>query len=91
MTADERDTERRLQQAAAAAAVAGAQAAVAGAARIHLTDPGVDVDLVAHRVGSLLGLRLRAAAPATIELVGPVEAETRDRLAAWLDHQDSTT
>ena len=91
MSTDEWDTERRLQQAAAAAAVAAAQAAVAGAARIHLTDPGVDVDLVAHRVGSLLGLRLRAAAPATIELVGPVEAETRDRLAAWLDHQDSTT
>jgi len=91
MTADEWDTEQRLQQAAAAAAVAVAQAAVAGAARIHLADPGVDVDLVAHRVGSLLGLRLRAAAPATIELVGPVEAETRDRLAAGLDHQDSTT
>ena len=26
-----------------------AQAAVAGAARIHLTDAGVDIDLVAHR------------------------------------------
>ena len=51
----------------------------------------MDVDRVAHRVGSLLGLRLQAAAPATIELVGPVGAETRDRLAAWLDHQDSTT
>jgi hypothetical protein len=50
MTATEWDGEQRLQQAAAAAAVAVAvaQAAVAGAARIHLADPGVHVELVAH-------------------------------------------
>ena len=86
MTAAEWQVEQRLQQAVAAASVAVARAAVAGAARVHLADPGMDVELVAHRVGNLLGLRLRAAAPTTIELVGPVYAETRDRLAAWLDH-----
>jgi hypothetical protein len=53
-----------------------AQAAVAGAARIHLTDAGVDIDLVAHRVGNLLGLRLQAAAPTTIEPVDTVDAAT---------------
>ncbi len=36
-----------------------AQAAVAGTARIHLADPGVDADLDAHRVGSLMGPRLQ--------------------------------
>ena len=44
MTATERDGEQRLEQAAAAVA----EAAVAGASRIHLADPGVDVELVAH-------------------------------------------
>ena len=91
MTAAEWETEQRLQRAVGSAAVAAALAAVAGAARIHLTDDGADVELVAHRVGSLLGLRLRAASPTAIELVGPVDAATHDKLAAWLDDQDSTT
>lgn len=63
------DDERRLQRAAATASLAVAGAAVVGAARIHLADPGVDVELVAHRLGNPLGLRPRAASPTTIDLV----------------------
>ena len=53
-----------------------AQAAVAGAARIHLTDAGVDIDLVAHRGRQPAGLRLQAAAPTTMEPVDTVDAAT---------------
>lgn len=55
------------------------------------TDDGVDLDLVAHRVGHMLGLQLRTAAPTTIELAGPVDAGTRDRLAGWLDTHDANS
>ena len=89
MTAGEWETEQRLQRAVAQASVAVARAAVAGAARIHLADDGVDVELVAHRVGNLLGLPLRTAPPTTIELVGPVDAAARDRLAGWLNHHNA--
>ena len=44
MTATEWDGEQRLRQAAVAAA--------AGAARIHLADPGVDVELVALKLSA---------------------------------------
>ena len=90
MTAAESEAEQRLQRAVATASVAVARAAVAGADRIHLADDGVDVELVAHRVGNLLGLQLRTAPPTTIELVGPVDAATRDRLMGWLDQHDAT-
>ena len=71
--------------------MAAALAAVAGAARIHLTDDGVDVELVAHRVANLLSLQLRTAPPTTIELFGPIDAATRDRLAGWLNHRNATS
>ena len=51
----------------------------------------VDVELVAHRVGTLLGLQLRAAPPTTIELVGRVDDATRDRLADWLTRDDPSS
>ena len=73
--------------------VAVATAAVAGAARIHLHDDGVDVELVAHRVANRLNLHLHTSGPTTIELVvvGPVDAATRDRLVGWLDDHDATS
>lgn len=51
-----------------------AQAAVSGSGSMHLADSGVGVSLVAHRFGSLLGLRLRAASP-TVTLVEIAAAE----------------
>lgn len=92
MTAAEWDTEQRVQQAVAAATVAVARAAVTGAASVHLTTANgthVDVALVAYRVGRLLGVQLRPTAPATVELVEPVDADTRYRLAGWLHQHDS--
>lgn len=68
MTA-EWETEQRLQRAVESTAIAVAQAAVAGAARIDLTGDGVDVELIARRVGNL-GVRLRTEATTAIELVG---------------------
>lgn len=93
MTADEWRHEQQLRHSIATASVAVAQTATAGTGYVDLagSHDDADMELVAHRVAALLDVQLRVVGPATIELVGPVDDATRDKLADWLRNQDPTS
>ena len=90
MAAPEWDDERRLQRAVATASVAAAQAAVAGA--LASTSPMTAWMSIWSRTGSATcSIWACERRRRTIELVGSVDAATRDRLAGWLDHRNATS